>query len=88
MDKIKVNDDFNIVRDGRRIRVVDRKNGAVVVEFRVPSNAPENLGDALKQAVDAATGRAEAAKKKTSTTKKKKENETVEEAVDDGSDET
>lgn len=94
MAKINVNEKYDVLQNARRIRLVDRQNGAVVVDFLVPQDVPQDVGDAMKQAFDLMTGRTqeqktESAKKKTSSKKTKKEiAELVEEAVADDGDET
>ena len=94
MAKINVNENYDILQNNYRIRLVARKDGAVVVDFIVPRNVPQDIGDAMKQAFDLMTGRTqeqkiELTKKKTSSKKTKKEiAELVEEAVADDGDET
>lgn len=94
MAKISVNENYDILQNNCRIRLVARKDGAVVVDFIVPRNVPKDIGDAMKQAFDLMTGReqeekAESTKKKTSKKAQKKEFEKlVEEAVADDGDET
>ena len=72
MVKINVNGKYDLVRNNRRIRVVDRKNGAVVIDFIAPHDAPVELGDALKQAVSAFAVGGDAPKQEPSASKKKK----------------
>lgn len=94
MAKINVNEKYDVLQNAHRIRLVDRQNGAVVVDFLVPQDVPRDVGDAMKQAFDLMTGRTqeqktESTKKKTSSKKTKKEiAELVEEAVADDGDET
>lgn len=94
MAKINVNENYDILQNNYRIRLVARKDGAVVVDFIVPRNVPKDIGDAMKQAFDLMTGRTqeqktESTKKKMSSKKTKKEiAELVEEAVADDGDET
>ena len=94
MAKINVSENYDILQNNCRIRLVARKDGAVVVDFIVPRNVPQDIGDAMKQAFDLMTGRTqeqktESTKKKTSSKKTKKEiAELVEEAVADDGDET
>lgn len=93
MAKINVNEKYDVLQNARRIRFVDRQNGAVVVDFIMPQDVPQDVGDAMKQAFDLMTGRTqeqktESTKKKTSSKKTKKEfAELVEEAVADDGDE-
>lgn len=72
MVKINVNGKYDLVRNNRRIRVVDRKNGAVVVDFIAPHDTPVELGDALKQAVLSFAISGDAPKQESSASKKKK----------------
>lgn len=51
MFKTTVGDVYDVVSEGRRVRVVDRRNGAVPVDFTAPRDAPPGLGDAIKQAL-------------------------------------
>ena len=94
MTRINVNDKYDVLQNSRRVRLVDRQNGAVVVDFIAPQDIPGKIGDAMKQAFDLMTGRTqeqktESTKKKTSSKKTKKEiAELVEEAVADDGDET
>lgn len=94
MVKINVNAKYDVIQNGRRVRLLDRNNGAVVVDFIAPHDTPKEIGDAMKQAFDLMTGReqeekANSTKKKTSKKAQKKELEKlVEEAVADDGDET
>lgn len=72
MVKINVNGKYDLVRNNRRIRVVDRKNGAIVIDFIAPLDTPVELGDALKQAVSAFAVGGDAPKQESSASKKKK----------------
>jgi hypothetical protein len=72
MVKINVNWKYDLVRNNRRIRVVDRKNGAVVVDFIAPHDTPVELGDALKQAVLSFAVGGDAPKQESAASKKKK----------------
>lgn len=72
MVKINVNGKYDLVQNNRRIRIVDRKNGAVVVDFIAPHDTPVELGDALKQAVLAIAVCGDAPKQESSASKKKK----------------
>lgn len=72
MVKINVNGKYDLVRNNRRIRVVDRKNGAVVIDFIAPHDTPVELGDALKQAISAFAVGGDAPKQESNASKKKK----------------
>ncbi len=72
MVKINVNGKYDLIRNNRRIRVVDRKNGAVVVDFIAPHDTPIELGDALKQAISTFAVGGDAPKQESSASKKKK----------------
>lgn len=72
MVKININGKYDLVRNNRRIRVVDCKNGAVVIDFIAPNDTPVELGDALKQAVSAFAVGGDAPKQRASASKKKK----------------
>lgn len=79
MGRIRVNDRYSVWYDAPRVRVIDDFNGAVVVDFRVPRDAEDGFGAALKKAVDEITG------KPAETKTKKKKSKTVEktEVVED-----
>lgn len=51
MFKTTVGDVYDVVSEGRRVRIVDRRNGAVPVDFTAPLDAPSGLGDAIKRAL-------------------------------------
>lgn len=51
MFKTNVDDVYDVVGEGRRVRVVDRRNGAVLIDFTAPRDAPSGLGDAIKRAL-------------------------------------
>lgn len=53
MARINVNTKYDVLQNNRRIRLVDRQNGAVVVDFIAPPDTPSGIGDAMKQALDA-----------------------------------
>lgn len=53
MARINVNAKYDVLQNNRRIRLVDRQNGAVVVDFIAPPDTPGGIGDAMKQAFDA-----------------------------------
>lgn len=53
MARINVNTKYDVLQNNRRIRLVDRQNGAVVVDFIAPPDTPSGIGDAMKQAFDA-----------------------------------
>lgn len=53
MARINVNAKYDVLQNNRRIRLVDRQNGAVVVDFIAPPDTPGGTGDAMKQAFDA-----------------------------------
>lgn len=53
MARINVNAKYDVLQNNRRIRLVDRQNGAVVVDFIAPPDTPGGMGDAMKQAFDA-----------------------------------
>lgn len=53
MTRINVNVKYDVLQNNRRIRLVDRQNGAVVVDFIAPPDTPGGMGDAMKQAFDA-----------------------------------
>lgn len=53
MARINVNAKYDVLQNNRRIRVIDRRNGAVVVDFIAPPDTPGGMGDAMKQAFDA-----------------------------------
>ena len=53
MARINVNAKYDVLQNNRRIRLVDRQNGAVVVDFVAPPDTPGGMGDAMKQAFDA-----------------------------------
>lgn len=72
MARINVNAKYDVLQNNRRIRLVDRKNGAVVVDFIAPNDTPVELGDALKQAVSAFAVVGDAPKQEASASKKKK----------------
>lgn len=73
MARINVNAKYDVLQNSRRIRLVDRQNGAVVVDFIAPPDTPGGMGDAMKQAFDAfapplekeSVGKATQKKKKT-----------------------
>lgn len=79
MTRINVSDKYDVVVDKRRVRLVDRKNGAVVVDFIAPPDVPEGLGDAMKQVFDSLAPQTKSAatvKKKTTKRAKKDDDKT------------
>lgn len=72
MARINVNAKYDVLQNNRRIRLVDRRNGAVVVDFIAPPDTPGGTGDAMKQAFDAFAPTLEKASVEKATQKKKK----------------
>ena len=72
MARINVNAKYDVLQNNRRIRLVDRQNGAVVVDFFAPPDTPGGIGDAMKQAFDAFAPPLEKESVKEATQKKKK----------------
>lgn len=85
MVRINVSKKYIVVAENRRVRVVDRENGAVVVDFIAPLDAPKGLGDAMKQVFDALAPQTKSAAtvKKKATKRAKKDDD---KADDDGND--
>ena len=72
MTRINVNAKYDVLQNNRRIRLVDRQNGAVVVDFVAPLDTPGGMGDAMKQAFDAFAPPLEKENVEKTTQKKKK----------------
>ena len=72
MARINVNTKYDVLQNNRRIRLVDRQNGAVVVDFIAPLDTPGGMGDAMKQAFDAFAPPLEKAGSEKTAQKKKK----------------
>lgn len=72
MARINVNTKYDVLQNNRRIRLVDRQNGAVVVDFIAPPDTPGGMGDAMKQAFDAFAPPLEKSGVEKATQKKKK----------------
>ena len=72
MARINVNAKYDVLQNNRRIRLVDRQNGAVVVDFVAPPDTPGGIGDAMKQAFDAFAPPLEKESVEKATQKKKK----------------
>lgn len=72
MARINVNAKYDVLQNNRRIRLVDRQNGAVVVDFIAPPDTPGGMGDAMKQAFDAFAPPFEKESVEKTTQKKKK----------------
>lgn len=72
MTRINVNAKYDVLQNNRRIRLVDRRNGAVVVDFIAPPDTPGGTGDAMKQAFDAFAPPLEKESAEKPTQKKKK----------------
>ena len=72
MARINVNTKYDVLQNNRRIRLVDRQNGAVVVDFIAPPDTPGGMGDAMKQAFDAFAPPPEKESVEKATQKKKK----------------
>lgn len=72
MARINVNAKYDVLQNNRRIRLIDRQNGAVVVDFIAPPDTPGGTGDAMKQAFDAFAPPLEKENVEKTTQKKKK----------------